>query len=65
MIGYLENDINLLIFHSSVVGMLSKNTSCLIELSLGHSVTKCQNVSFSSPHNLHMGSIEGSALNCI
>ena len=33
--------------------------------SLGQFVTKCQNVSFSSPHNLQRGFIVGLALNCM
>ena len=65
MVGYLESDISLFTFQLSVVDMLSMNTSFLIEFSLGHSVAKCQKVSLSLPHNLHIGSIDGSALNCI
>ena len=37
--------------------------SSLNDFSLGHSVTKCQNVSFSSPHSLQKGLIVGLALN--
>ena len=41
---------NLFSFQLSCCGGLSRNVSVL-----GHSVTKCQKVLFSSPHNLHRG----------
>ena len=65
IVGYLEKIISLFMFHSSVLGSLSGKASILIVFSFGQSVTKCQNVSFVSPHNLHVGSIVGSALCCM
>ena len=46
-------------------GGLSMKVSFLYVYSLGQFVTKCQKVSFSSPHNLHLGFIVGFALNCM
>ena len=64
-IGYMLKSMSGLIFQLSCSWCLSRNTSSLYVSSLGHTMARCQKVSFLSSQSPHREFIFGSALNWI
>ena len=65
IVGYVLNCIICFSFQLSGCGGVSWSVLFLYVYSFGHSVTKCQKVSLSSPQSLYSGLVVGFVLNCM